>query len=197
MTREEALTQLRLGPGINEDVSEEYNDAVNMAIEALEQEPCEDVISRESIKQKLQKHHDFFVNAYGGFSNLPQNDKSRVDEITNCIAMVVNEPSVTPQEPKSFEWCDTCKEYDQENHCCHRWTKVIKNTVEEMKQEYIEREVLDKIRAQLKSHLRGVEITLEVLVENDPLRPKMEGAKDTLEDCLELIDKAESKEETE
>ena len=101
------------------------------------------------------------------------------------------------QEPQSFEWCETCKEYDQENHCCHRWTKVIKNTVEEMKQEYIEREVLDKIKAQLKSNLRGVEITLEVLVENDPLRPKMEGAKDTLEDCLELIDKAESKEETE
>ena len=61
-----------------------------------------------------------------------------------------------------------------------------------IKQKYIEREVLDKIREQIKSHLRGVEITLEVLVENDPLRPKMEGAKDTLEECLELIDKAES-----
>ena len=52
--------------------------------------------------------------------------------------------------------------------------------------------ILDKIRAQIKSNLRGVEITLEVLVENDPLRPKMEGAKCTLEDCLELIDRAES-----
>ena len=51
---------------------------------------------------------------------------------------------------------------------------------------------LEKIRDQLKSNLRGVEITLEVLVENDPLRPKMEGAKTTLEDCLELIDKAEA-----
>ena len=60
----------------------------------------EDAISRKSIKQKLQEHHDFFVNAYGGFSNLPQNDKSRVDEITNCIAMVVNEPSVQPK-PKT------------------------------------------------------------------------------------------------
>ena len=39
MTREEALAQLRNGPGINEDVSEEYNEAVDMAIEALEQEP--------------------------------------------------------------------------------------------------------------------------------------------------------------
>ena len=35
MTREEAIIQLRLGPGINEDVSEKYNDAVEVAIEAL------------------------------------------------------------------------------------------------------------------------------------------------------------------
>lgn len=120
------------------------------------------------------------------------------------------------EEPESqtFKWCETCKEYDQEKHCCHRWSKVIRDTVEEMKQEqepikpmveidlysvikqkYIEREVLDEIREQIKSNLRGVEITLEVLVENDPLRPKMEGAKDTLEDCLELIDKAETEAE--
>lgn len=67
---------------------------------SLEQQTCEDCInciSRESIKQKLQEHRDFYVNAYGGFSNLPQNDKSRVDEIDNCIAMVVNEPPVIPQ----------------------------------------------------------------------------------------------------
>lgn len=64
-----------------------------------------------------------------------------------------------------------------------------------IKQKYIEREVLDKIKEQIKSNLRGVEITLEVLVENDPLRPKMEGAKDTLEECLEIIDKAETEAE--
>lgn len=39
MTRKEAIIQLKIGPGINEDVSEKYNDAVNIAIEALEQEP--------------------------------------------------------------------------------------------------------------------------------------------------------------
>lgn len=68
------------------------------------EEQTEDAISRKSIKQKLQEHHDFLVNAYGGFSNLPQNDKSRVDEITNCIAMVVNEPPVNPYEPKTGHW---------------------------------------------------------------------------------------------
>ena len=74
-----------------------------------------DTVSRKSIKHKLQEHYDFFVNAYGGFSNLSQNDKSRVDEISNCIAMVVNEPSVNPQ-PKTGHWkiansfctCDQC-----------------------------------------------------------------------------------------
>ena len=55
--------------------------------------------------------------------------------------------------------------------------------------------ILDRIRNQIKSNLRGVEIALEILVENDPLRPKMEGAKDTLEDCLELIDRLESEDE--
>lgn len=33
---------------------------------------------------------------------------------------------------ESFEWCDGCKEYDQEQHCCHRFTKVIRNAVEDM-----------------------------------------------------------------
>lgn len=34
---------------------------------------------------------------------------------------------------ESFEWCDGCKEYDQEQHCCHRYTKVIRQAFEEMK----------------------------------------------------------------
>ena len=61
-------------------------------------EPCDDVVSREWLKKKLQEHHDFFVDAYGGFKNMTQTDKARVDEITNCIAEVVNAPSVRPQE---------------------------------------------------------------------------------------------------
>ena len=50
MTIDEALIQLRLGPGINEDVSEEYNKAVDMAIEALQQQPSEDCISRQFMR---------------------------------------------------------------------------------------------------------------------------------------------------
>ena len=38
-----------------------------------------------------------------------------------------------PVQPIEFEWCHDCKEYDQNAHCCHRWTKVIRNTVNELK----------------------------------------------------------------
>lgn len=43
-------------------------------------------------------------------------------------------PSATEE---SFEWCKECKEYDTEQHCCHRWTKVIRNTVEELTEQKI------------------------------------------------------------
>ncbi len=54
-------------------------------------------------------------------------------------------PPVTPQEPQSFKWCTDCKEYDQEKHCCHRWSKVIRDTVAEIRQE----PVIDKLEAEI------------------------------------------------
>lgn len=75
-----------------------------------------------------------------------------------------------------------CKKNELEDLC-----KIVLKALEQ-------EPVLDKIKGQIEDYLHGVEITLEVLVESDPLRPKMEGAKDTLEECLELIDKAESEE---
>jgi hypothetical protein len=51
------------------------------------------------------------------------------------------------QETQSFKWCTDCKEYDQEKHCCHRWSKVIRDTVAEIRQETI----LDKLRAEIEN----------------------------------------------
>lgn len=53
-----------------------------------------DSISREALINKLKEHKDFFVSAYGGFSFMPNSIKYRVDEITNCIAEVINLPTV-------------------------------------------------------------------------------------------------------
>jgi hypothetical protein len=51
------------------------------------------------------------------------------------------------------------------------------------------KEKIDQVTKQLESNLIGVNITLEVLAKGDALIPKMEGAKDTLEDCLSYIHK--------
>lgn len=66
---------------------------------AVEQE----LIRRGDLKIKLQQHHDFFVNAWGGFSNLPVKDKARVDEITQCIAEVVNARAIPAVLVKDVE----------------------------------------------------------------------------------------------
>ena len=49
MSAEGALIQLCIGPGINEDVSEKYNEAVNVGIEAIEH--------IEKIKAIIENNH--------------------------------------------------------------------------------------------------------------------------------------------
>ena len=59
------------------------------------------------------------------------------DMVEYCLEIIENLPSA---EEESFEWCHDCKEYDQSAYCCHRWTKVIRNTVEEIRRAEKERE---------------------------------------------------------
>ena len=57
------------------------------------------------------------------------------DNEVTAKQLIDEQPTIEPQpEPEEFEWCNTCKEYGQDKHCCHRWTKVIRETVEELKQ---------------------------------------------------------------
>lgn len=40
-------------------------------------------------------------------------------------------------QPKAeWDWCRGCKEHDQENHCCHRWSNTIRKTVAELEEHY-------------------------------------------------------------
>lgn len=59
------------------------------------------MIDADALKDKLQQYHDFYVMAWGGFGKMPIGEKKRVDEITNCIAEIVNAPTI---EPKQGEW---------------------------------------------------------------------------------------------
>ena len=80
----------------------------------------DDVIRRQSVLDAITAS----INQYGGRYTAEQLNMWGL-----FTQMVKEMPSA---ESESFEWCDTCKEYDQEAHCCHRYSKVIRKTVEEM-----------------------------------------------------------------
>ena len=61
-------------------------------------------IDADALKDKLQQHHDFYVMAWGGFGKMPIGEKKRVDEITNCIAEVVNAPTIEPKQGDMWTW---------------------------------------------------------------------------------------------
>ena len=60
-------------------------------------------IDADALKNKLQQHHDFFVNAWDGFREMPIQDKVRCDELSNSIAEIFNAPSI------DIVFCNECK----------------------------------------------------------------------------------------
>lgn len=85
-----------------------------------EPEPCEDAVSR---KEAVREAKELFKLG-----------ECHADEYS-IVGMLNSLPSVQP-EYKMDEWCTDCKEYDHERHCCPRFNKVIRETVEEYKAEH-------------------------------------------------------------
>ena len=52
------------------------------------------LVDTDALKSGLEKHKNLFINAYGKHSNMPVPEKIRVDEITQCIAGIVNAPTI-------------------------------------------------------------------------------------------------------
>lgn len=59
------------------------------------------------------------------------NPLSKEGEHTATKALTLAIAALEQQEKAFDEWCPDCKEYDKEKHCCHRFSKVIRQTVEE------------------------------------------------------------------
>ena len=74
-----------------------------------------DLISRKAAIDAVCKSE-----CESGFCGIP------CPEVNALMAL----PSAQPNE--EFEWCHDCREYDKDAHCCHRWTKAIRKTVEEL-----------------------------------------------------------------
>ena len=61
---------------------------------------------------------------------------SQRNQVNYDIYTINNLPPAQP-EPNYDEWCTDCKEYDHENSCCPRWTKVIRQTRRELQDEFV------------------------------------------------------------
>ena len=55
----------------------------------------------------------------------------------DAIASILDLPSAQPESNYDEWWCTDCKEYDHENSCCPRWTKVIRQTRRELQDEFV------------------------------------------------------------
>lgn len=88
-----------------------------------------DLISRQTALDALKEYE---IVESDNFTRTDPVSMMAVATIANCIEAIWELPPAEPEQ-EEFEWCHDCKEYDQEKHCCHRWTKVIRQTVEELK----------------------------------------------------------------
>lgn len=98
--------------------------------------------------------------------------------MTKELKMIMGDDGIFREYNDEFDITIHCESQEEQDQ-----VKEILN------QQYISKEDLNKIIAEMRSRLDGVNITLDVLVENDPLIPKMEAAKTTLEECLSIIAK--------
>jgi bacterioferritin (cytochrome b1) len=137
MTREEAIEMLKSKMDGNTDISYEWAETVRMAIKALEQEPCEDCVSRKALIERINHAEENFkadnMESIGSDDGDPFVD-GVLSGVFNIREMVIQAPSVTLQEP---------------------FKPIVEiDLYSVIKRKYIEREVLDKIRAEIEEHVK-------------------------------------------
>ena len=104
MTREEKISRLKdILAEINEDkdavcyLTSEDNELIESAIEALEQQPCEDCISRQVAIDAILKIHPVDT----------EYDCTLYDKV-DVMYVLKSLPPVNPQEPKTGHWMWAC-----------------------------------------------------------------------------------------
>ncbi len=111
MTNEEAVKELKalLNMCDPSPLTKELEDALKMAIKALEQQSCEDAVSRTEAIDKLTK-----------FYNMVLDDNGTKLNIRDIVGTLERLPSVTPQ-PKKGKWIykwmkgQFCSECDEQS----------------------------------------------------------------------------------
>lgn len=129
MTNEQAIKMLKSKMDGHADTSYEWAETIRMAIKALEQQPCEDCVSRQAVKSIMVRWKFNSMNAYleadyeidklPSVTPQPCNDYISRQAVINAIAntcfwlssgdwnelmeCINSVPSVTPQ-PKTGHW---------------------------------------------------------------------------------------------
>ena len=65
-------------------------------------------------------------------------------DVIDACTLAIQALKECHRQEQTFEWCHDCKEYDQEAHCCHRWSKVIRTTITDIKTEMAS-EIIEQI----------------------------------------------------
>ena len=85
------------------------------------------------IKEAIKIIKGLIASVELAYKSSPLTDKEARPAI-DALNLAIS--ALEKQEQAENEWCPDCAEYDKENHCCHRFTKVIRQTVEECKREW-------------------------------------------------------------
>jgi hypothetical protein len=65
-------------------------------------------------------------------------------DVIDACTLAIQALKERHEQEQTFEWCHDCKEYDQEAHCCHRWSKIIGSTIADIKAEMAS-EIIEQI----------------------------------------------------
>lgn len=114
MTREEAIKIL---DNDTPDTSDDWCSALDMAIQALKQEPCEDAISRQDVIAEI---YDKYMSSDGAVYN---------DTAKEIFGIIRNQPPVTPARPKG-KWLYTDDSLIPECSICCKWSDVLQGNAE-------------------------------------------------------------------
>ena len=108
---------------------DELNDALDMAIKALEQQPCEDCISREATIDAI---YEKYIGGKDAIKNAPINDLY-ADGLAEAVDAVWELPSVTPKAKigKWITWKEAGNEIPSETRfecsVCHDAAQTLCN----------------------------------------------------------------------
>ena len=83
-------------------------------------------MTRDEAIAKLKIYRDYLCKMSSVFD---------VNEVVKPFNMAIESLEEAKKREETWDWCTDCKEYDQENHCCHRFSKRIWESVEELKRE--------------------------------------------------------------